>query len=130
MIKKPCFRTLFNSQQARESHLLLKWQHFYHILLSVSEKWSSKKSLLVISEILWLVATKLQANGKYTLQHSEKLPEPIQMQISKKRQNFSDFFTPFLKSTSSFKHFEKKDDPHSLCISEITDCQRRDQINV
>ena len=37
---------------------------------------------------------------------------------------FSEFFSPFLKSTSNFEHFEKKDDIHSQRISEIIDCQR------
>ena len=42
-----------------------------------------------------------------------------------KTKNFiSIFFFPFLESTSSFKHFEKKDNPHSYCISENTDCER------
>ena len=42
------------------------------------------------------------------------------MQLSLKRKTFSDFFNPFLESTSNFKHFEKKDDPHSYFITEIT----------
>ena len=29
-----------------------------------------------------------------------------------------------------FSMFLKKDDPDTLCISEITDCERRGQINV
>ena len=33
-------------------------------------------------------------------------------------------FDPFLESTSSFKHFEKKDGRHSYFILEIKDCQR------
>ena len=32
-------------------------------------------------------------------------------------------FSPFLKSTSKSKHFENKDDPHGLCMSEIADCK-------
>ena len=40
------------------------------------------------------------------------------------QKTFSGFLAPFWKSTSSFKHFEKEDDPHGLCISEITDCER------
>ena len=47
---------------------------------------------------------------------------PIQMQLSQKH-NTSEFFTEFLKSRLNFKHFEKKDDPHSFCISEITDSE-------
>ena len=70
------------------------------------------------------------ADDKYSLHNSEKLAQLIQMQLSKKRKNFSDFFTPFLRSTSNVKHFEKKGSPHSLCISEITDWERRDEINI
>ena len=46
------------------------------------------------------------------------------MQLSKKVKNFWGFFSPFLESTSDFRHFGKKDDSHDLCISEITDWQR------
>ena len=35
----------------------------------------------------------------------------------KKLQMFSQFFTAILKSTFNFEHFEKKRDPHSVCIS-------------
>ena len=44
--------------------------------------------------------------------------ELIQMQLSKKI--ISRFLSVFLKSASSFKHFQKEDDSHSLCIFEIT----------
>ena len=52
------------------------------------------------------------------------------MQISKKRKQFFDFFSVFFKSRSNFEHFEKRDDPQSLCISEVTDYENRAQINV
>ena len=52
------------------------------------------------------------------------------MQLSNKSKIFSEIFTPFLKFTSNFKHFEKKDDPHSLFISGITDCETRGYENV
>ena len=42
------------------------------------------------------------------------------MQLSKKIKIFSRFLSAFLKSASSFKHFQKEDDSHSLCIFEIT----------
>ena len=47
------------------------------------------------------------------------------MQVSKNKTPFSEFLYVFLKSRLTFEHFEKKDDPQSLCISEITDCKRR-----
>ena len=46
------------------------------------------------------------------------------MQLSEKQKTFSQFFAAFLKCISNFKRFEKKDDPHSLCISEITDSEK------
>ena len=66
----------------------------------------------------------LTANDKYPVQDCVNLSSPIQMQLSLKPTIFSDFFVPFLESTSNFKHFEKKDDSHSYFISEITDCER------
>ena len=48
----------------------------------------------------------------------------IQMHLSKKQKTLSQFLPPFLKSTSSFEHFEKKDELHRLSFFEITDCKR------
>ena len=42
----------------------------------------------------------------------------------------SHFFTAFLKSTFNFEHFETKDEPHSLCTSEILDRERPAYVNV
>ena len=48
------------------------------------------------------------------------------MQLWIKQKSFSKFFAPFLKFAFNFIYFEKKkDDSHSLCISEIADCERR-----
>ena len=45
---------------------------------------------------------------------------PIQMQISQKQENVSEFFSVFLKSTWNFEFFEQKDGPHRFCVFEIT----------
>ena len=66
----------------------------------------------------------LPANVKFPFRDSENLVSPIQMQLSLKMETFSDFFVPFLQSTSNFKHFEKKDYGHSYFITEFTDCER------
>ena len=42
------------------------------------------------------------------------------MQLCQKETNFSNFFAEFLESKLNFEHFEKKDDPRSSFISEIT----------
>ena len=43
------------------------------------------------------------------------------MELSEKKKTFSKFSSAFLKSKLNFECFEKKDDSHSFCISEITD---------
>ena len=48
------------------------------------------------------------------------------MQLSKKQKTFSGFSARFMKSISNFEHFEKNDDTHSWCISEIMDYGRPD----
>ena len=55
----------------------------------------------------------LSANDKYSLLNRENLTEPIQMQLSQKRKNFSQFLSAFLKSSLNVERFQKKDDPHS-----------------
>ena len=65
--------------------------------------------LLVISSIIGLFVNTMTADDTYSLNNSENLQQPIQMQLSKKRK----FFASFLTATSNFQHFAKKDDRHS-----------------
>ena len=81
-----------------------------------------KMSPLVLGEIVGVFLNTLTDDGMYPVQGCENLQLPIQMQLSGKQKYFSRFFVPFLESSSNFKHFEKKVDCHSYCISEITDC--------
>ena len=43
------------------------------------------------------------------------------MQLSKTQKPFSQYFANFLNFALDFEYFEKKEDLHSLCISEVTD---------
>ena len=45
------------------------------------------------------------------------------MQISPKPKTFSQFFIASMKSTLNSEYFEKKDQCHSLSITEIIDCE-------
>ena len=45
------------------------------------------------------------------------------MQLSQKRNTFTQFVTVLWKSRLYFKYFEKKDDPHRFCISQVTDSE-------
>ena len=61
----------------------------------------------------------LNAGHKYSL--LKNLKKPIQTQLTQKSKLFSEFDLAFLKSRLNFKHFLKKDDPHSSCMSDITE---------
>ena len=45
------------------------------------------------------------------------------MQISPKPKNFSVFFIASIKSMLNSEYFEKKDQSHSVSITEIIDCE-------
>ena len=45
------------------------------------------------------------------------------MQLSPKPKTFSRFFITSMKSTLNSEYFEKKDQSHSLSITEIIDCE-------
>ena len=40
------------------------------------------------------------------------------------KKTFSQFFSAFSKYRLNFEHFQKKDHPHSRCVSEITDSEK------
>ena len=63
----------------------------------------------------------LTADDKNSLLNTDNLSQPIQMQLSQKQKTYSQFAFAFLKSILKFEHFQKKHDPHSSCVSEITD---------
>ena len=125
---KSRFKGSFKKQHGKCAQTLLKfaWQNLYHIYWSLWRQLTFKKSLLVISKISRQFPNTLIADGKYSLLNRDNLTEPIQMQVSGKQRNFSEFFCTFLKSTLNFEHFSKKDDSHISGISEITESEKQD----
>ena len=67
----------------------------------------------------------LTADDKYSLLNRDNLTQPIRTPLSQNNKAFSQFFLPFSKYTLNFEHFQKKDDPRSLFISEMTDSEKR-----
>ena len=67
----------------------------------------------MIYKTLSLFVNTLTADDTHYLLNRNNLMEPIEMQVSQKQKTFSEFFLAFLKSMLKFKHFPKKDDPHS-----------------
>ena len=76
--------------------------------------------MLVLCKILGLFVNTLTDDDKYSLLYRDNLTQQIQKLLSEKRKTFSQFFSAFLQCTLNFEHFQKKDDPHSRCISQIT----------
>ena len=73
--------------------------------------------------MLGLLVNTLAADEKYPVLNRDNLAIGIQMQLYQKQNTFSQFLATFLKSELSLEYFQKKDDPHSFCISEITDSE-------
>ena len=82
--------------------------------------------MLVLCKILGLFVNTLTDDGKYSLLYRDNLTQPIQILLSQKQKTFSEFFAAFSKSTLNFEHFQKKDDPHSRCSSQITVSEKGD----
>ena len=86
---------------------------------------SQKKSVLVRRKALQLFVNTLSADDKYSLLNRDNLTQPIRTQLSQKQKTFYPFFLAFSKCALNLKHFQKKDDPHSLFLSEITHSGKR-----
>ena len=76
--------------------------------------------MLVLCNFLTLLVKRLTDDEKYSLLYRDNLTQPIQILLSQKQKSFYLFFWAFLKSTLNFACFQKKDDPHSRCIFQIT----------
>ena len=85
--------------------------------------WVRKSLSYCIAKFFGLLVNTLATNEKYPVLNRDNLTIRIQMQLSQKHETFSQFFAKFLKYIKPFKYFEKKDDPHRFCISEITDSE-------
>ena len=60
----------------------------------------------------------------------ENLRQQVQTLISRKTKNFSGFFIASLKSILNLEYFEKKDQSHSLSITEINNCRTSSYLSV
>ena len=126
MCKKFPSRLPFQKEHGKRVSALLKSerQHLYHIYRSMGRQFNCKKSLLEICKILRLFVNTCSAVDKYSLPNKEHLTQPIQVQLSQKQKTFPWFFSAFSKSKLNFEHFQEKDDPHSLFISDSTACEK------
>ena len=64
--------------------------------------------MLVLCKILGLFVNILSHDDKSFLLYRENLTQPIQIFLFQTEKIFCQFFSPFLKSTLNFEHFQKK----------------------
>ena len=126
--KNSHFRRPFDKHYGKRSQILSKSvrQHPYHNFSSLWRNLSLRKSLFVICKILGLFVNTLTANDKYSLVNRDILTQPIEVYWSKKPKKLKNLFLHF---GNKDQIFESNGDPHSLCISDITDCETRGSSN-
>ena len=125
MPKKWCFRGPFDNQHGKRSYAPLKSasEHLCHIHWSLPRQLSRKRSLLLTSQMLGPLVNTLDANYKYPVLNRDNLTKPMQTHLSQKEITFSKLLARFMKSRLNFKYFQRKDNPHRFCISDITDLE-------
>ena len=64
--------------------------------------------MLKLCKISGLFLNTLTDDDKYCLLYRDNLTQPIHILLSQKQKTFSEFFSPFSKSTLNFEHFQKK----------------------
>ena len=118
-----CFRTPFASTRIHRSQTLLQpaLQRFYPNFSLIQNKVRWKTSPLLRSTILGLFGNPFTADRMYFHHRCEKLQQHLSKLLSQKRTTFSPFFVAFLESRQNFVHFGKKDQLHSVNISEVID---------
>ena len=52
------------------------------------------------------------------------------MQLPQEPEIFSQYFFEFLKPTSNFEYFEKREESYSLNVSEILDSEKSGYLNI
>ena len=107
MSKNTCFREPFEKQHVKRAQGQFKYasQQLYHINWSLPSQLNWKIFRLLTCQIVGLLVKTLATDEKYPILNRENLRIPIQMQLSQKQKNFSQFFTAFLKSKSNFEYF-------------------------
>ena len=122
----------FGNQHVNGSETLLRSaeNHFHTAISLIWGRTSRKRLVLVRSEVLGQFVKTITAVYYYFRYNLENLPQQVQAQISLKPKTFSGFFIPLMKSTLNLEYFQKKDQSHSLSITEINNCKTSSYLSV
>ena len=121
----------FGSQHVNGSQTLLRsaGKHFHTAIPLIWGRTSRKTLVLFRAEVLGQFVNTMTAVWNYFRYNLENLKQQVQTQISLKRKSFSEFFIAYMKSTLNLEYFEKKDQSHSLSITEINNCKTSSYLN-
>ena len=124
--RKSCFRTPFFNQRINwfQTQLKVERHHYYPCFPWISGKLSLKKTGLLWLKILSLFVNTLTSDDKYSCRNMQNFVQQLQTLLSQKRKTLSGFFNAFLKCPWNLEYFEKKDECHSLIISEVIVSER------
>ena len=84
-----------------------------------------QKSLLDTWKFFSRFLNTLNADDKYSLISRDNWMQTIQKSLSQKKNFFFWIFFCIFRISIKFRTFSKKDDAHGLCISEMTDHEKR-----
>ena len=131
MSKKPRLREPFDKRHCKRARALYKSasQHLFHIHWSRSSQLTWETFLLLTCQIWGLLVNTLAADEKYPVLAKDNLTIPIQMQLSHKRETFSQFFAEFLESIKNLR-FPKTRSDKSLKSLVSDDPSTNSMVNV
>ena len=117
----------FGSEHVNGSQILLRsaGNHFHITIPLICFRTSRKRLVLVRSEVLGQFVNKM--NAVYNL---ENLTQQVQTQISVTPKTFAEFFIALMKSMLNLEYFEKKDQSHSLSVTQINNCKTSSYLSV
>ena len=133
MSKRPSFMQRFGRQHVDESQKKLRSarSQFHSILPLISDGGSRKRFVLVRSDLIGQFLNILTGDYKYSRWNRENLSQQVPIPKFRKRKTCSPFFIAFLKYTLNLEYFgKKKDQSHSLSITEIINCKTGNYLNV
>ena len=110
MSKNPDFIRPFDKWQSKGDQILVKSKrnHLYQIYRSLWRQVSWKKSLLVLCKVLKMFVNILTTDDKRFLVNRDSLRQPINTQLSQKKNYFMNLFLQFWNLNKILKIFKKK----------------------
>ena len=99
-------------------------EYLYPKFPLIQDTLSWKTSLLVRSEISGLFGNTLTADHMYSRNYLREISATCLNAVISKTENIIETFFAFSQSAQNFVHFEKKNQLHSLNISEVIDSKK------